>query len=91
VEQCLAVTGGVMIALGRMNKILRLIIETAVLWLRQDASMPGSTNAVKARGFLNAPDPSSQPHARLVQCAMNSADRTRSNLASRPITCSALK
>src|SRR5437667_9247201 len=57
----LAVTGGVMIGLGRMNKILeidyrnrRALVESGVVnaWL---------TNAVKSRGFIYAPDPSSQP------------------------------
>src|SRR6266404_8405945 len=56
----LAVTGGVMIGLGRMNKILeidyrnrRALVESGVVnaWL---------TNAVKGRGLLYAPDPSSQ-------------------------------
>jgi glycolate oxidase len=57
----LAVTGGVMIALTRMNRILdidyrnrRALVESGVVnaWV---------TNAVKARGLLYAPDPSSQP------------------------------
>ncbi len=57
----LAVTGGVMIALTRMTTILdidyrnrRALIEAGVVnaWI---------TNAVKPRGLLYAPDPSSQP------------------------------
>ncbi|HXJ59548.1 MAG TPA: FAD-linked oxidase C-terminal domain-containing protein [Verrucomicrobiae bacterium] len=57
----LAVTGGVMIALTRMNRILdidyrnrRALVESGVVnaWV---------TNAVKGRGLFYAPDPSSQP------------------------------
>lgn len=57
----LAVTGGVMIALTRMTRILdidyrnrRVLVEAGVVnaWV---------TNAVKARGLFYAPDPSSQP------------------------------
>ncbi|PYK63304.1 MAG: FAD-binding oxidoreductase [Verrucomicrobia bacterium] len=57
----LAVTGGVMITLSRMNRILsvdhrnhRALVEAGCVnaWI---------TNAVKSRGLLFAPDPSSQP------------------------------
>jgi glycolate oxidase len=57
----LAVTGGVMITLSRMNRIesvdhrnRRALVEAGCVnaWI---------TNAVKSRGLLYAPDPSSQP------------------------------
>src|SRR5438105_3945000 len=57
----LAVTGGVMVTLSRMNRILsvdhrnhRALVEAGCVnaWI---------TNAVKSRGLLFAPDPSSQP------------------------------
>src|SRR2546429_3598720 len=57
----LAVTGGVMVTLSRMNRILsgdhpnrRALVEAGSFnsWI---------TNAVKSRGLLFAPDPSSQP------------------------------
>src|SRR2546423_5080606 len=56
----LAVTGGVMIALGRMNKILEIDYRNRRALVEAGCVNAWVTNAVKARGFLYAPDPSSQ-------------------------------
>src|SRR6266702_871774 len=57
----LAVTGGVMIALGRMNKILEIDYRNRRALVEAGCVNAWVTNAVKARGFLYAPYPSSQP------------------------------
>ncbi len=69
----LAVTGGILIALTRMNRVLsvdgrnrRALVEAGCVnaWI---------TNAVKAQGLLYAPDPSSQPACTIGgNVAMNS-------------------
>ena len=57
----LAVGGGVMIALTRMNKILSLDIRNRRALVEAGCVNAWITNAVKAHGLLYAPDPSSQP------------------------------
>ena len=57
----LAVTGGVMIALTRMNKILEVDYRNRRALVEAGCVNAWVTNAVKARGFFYAPDPSSQP------------------------------
>src|SRR6266446_4031758 len=57
----LAVTGGVMIALGRMNKILEIDSRNRRALVEAGCVNAWVTNAVKSRGLLYAPDPSSQP------------------------------
>ena len=56
----LAVTGGVMIGLGRMNKIIEVDYRNRRALVEAGCVNAWITNAVKARGFLYAPDPSSQ-------------------------------
>src|SRR3989454_376039 len=56
----LAVTGGVMIALGRMNKILEIDFRNRRALVEAGCVNAWVTNAVKGRGLLYAPDPSSQ-------------------------------
>jgi len=69
----LAVTGGVMIALGRMNKILEINYRNHRALVEAGCVNAWVTNAVKARGFLYAPDPSSQPACTIGgNVAMNS-------------------
>src|SRR6266702_2816123 len=69
----LAVTGGVMIALGRMNKILEIDYRNRRASVEAGCVNAWVTNAVKARGFLYAPDPSSQPACTIGgNVAMNS-------------------
>jgi len=69
----LAVTGGVMIALGRMNKILEIDFRNRRALVEAGCVNAWVTNAVKARGFLYAPDPSSQPACTIGgNVAMNS-------------------
>src|SRR5438552_1926470 len=69
----LAVTGGVMIALGRMNKILEIDYRNRRALVEAGCVNAWVTNAVKARGFLYAPDPSSQPACTIGgNVAMNS-------------------
>ncbi len=57
----LAVNGGVMIALGRMNRILEIDYRNRRALVEAGCVNAWITNAVKPRGFLYAPDPSSQP------------------------------
>jgi len=57
----LAVTGGVMITLSRMNKILSVDHRNRRALVESGCVNAWITNAVKARGLLYAPDPSSQP------------------------------
>ena len=56
----LAVTGGVMITLSRMNKILSVDHRNRRALVESGCVNAWITNAVKARGLLYAPDPSSQ-------------------------------
>ena len=57
----LAVTGGVMIALSRMNRILAVDHRNRRALVEAGCVNAWITNAVKSRGLLYAPDPSSQP------------------------------
>ncbi|MBI3848917.1 MAG: FAD-binding protein [Verrucomicrobia bacterium] len=57
----LAVTGGVMIALTRMNKIVSVDYRNRRALVEAGCVNAWITNAVKSRGLLYAPDPSSQP------------------------------
>ncbi|MBI3877425.1 MAG: FAD-binding protein [Verrucomicrobia bacterium] len=56
----LAVTGGVMIALTRMNKILDVDIRNRRALVEAGVVNAHVTNAVKSHGLFYAPDPSSQ-------------------------------
>ena len=57
----LAVTGGVMITLSRMNRILSVDHRNRRALVEAGCVNAWITNAVKSRGLLFAPDPSSQP------------------------------
>ena len=57
----LAVGGGVMIALTRMNKVLSVDYRNRRALVEAGCVNAWITNAVKSRGLLYAPDPSSQP------------------------------
>src|SRR5437588_1905396 len=57
----LAVSGGVMITLSRMNKILSVDHRNRRALVEGGCVNAWITNAVKSRGLLYAPDPSSQP------------------------------
>src|ERR1041384_8104443 len=57
----LAVNGGVMIALSRMNRILAVDYRNRRALVEAGCVNAWITNAVKSRGLLYAPDPSSQP------------------------------
>jgi glycolate oxidase len=57
----LAVTGGVMIALTRMNRILQIDYENRRALVEAGCVNAWVTNAAKSRGLFYAPDPSSQP------------------------------
>jgi glycolate dehydrogenase FAD-linked subunit len=57
----LAVTGGVMIALTRMTKILDIDYRNRRALVEAGCVNAWVTNAVKTRGLFYAPDPSSQP------------------------------
>jgi glycolate oxidase len=57
----LAVTGGVMIALTRMNRVLNIDIRNRRAFVEAGCVNAWVTNAVKAHGLFYAPDPSSQP------------------------------
>src|SRR6185436_8405630 len=57
----LPVDGGVMIALTRMNKVLNVDYENRRALVEAGCVNAWITNAVKSRGLLYAPDPSSQP------------------------------
>jgi len=69
----LAVTGGVMIGLSRMNKILEIDYRNLRALVEAGCVNAWVTNAVKAHGLLYAPDPSSQPACTIGgNVAMNS-------------------
>src|SRR5438034_8038799 len=69
----LAVTGGVMIGLSRMNKILEIDYRNRRALVEAGCVNAWVTQAVKARGLLFAPDPSSQPACTIGgNVAMNS-------------------
>src|SRR5262245_21267081 len=57
----LAVTGGVMIALTRMNRILNIDYRNRRALVEAGCVNAWVTNAVKSHGLFYAPDPSSQP------------------------------
>jgi glycolate oxidase len=57
----LAVTGGVMIAVTRMNKIVSIDYRNRRALVEAGCVNAWITQAVKSRGLLYAPDPSSQP------------------------------
>jgi glycolate oxidase len=57
----LAVTGGVMIGLSRMNRILSVDVRNRRALVEAGCVNAWITQAVKARGLQFAPDPSSQP------------------------------
>src|SRR5438093_8939618 len=57
----LAVTGGVMIALSRMNRILTVDYRNRRALVEAGCVNAWVTNTVKPQGLLYAPDPSSQP------------------------------
>src|SRR5438046_3531025 len=57
----LAVTGGVMITLSRMNKILSVDVRNRRALVEAGCVNAWVSNAVQSRGLLYAPDPSSQP------------------------------
>jgi glycolate oxidase len=57
----LAVTGGVMIAVTRMNRVLSVDYRNRRALVEAGCVNAWITNAVKAKGLLYAPDPSSQP------------------------------
>ena len=57
----LAVTGGVMITLSRMNKILSVDLRNRRALVEAGCVNAWVSNAVQSRGLLYAPDPSSQP------------------------------
>jgi glycolate oxidase len=57
----LPVEGGVMIALTRMNRVLNVDFENRRALVEAGCVNAWITNAVKSRGLLYAPDPSSQP------------------------------
>jgi len=56
----LAVTGGVMIGLTRMNRILNIDYQNRRAFVEAGCVNAWVTNAVKTQGLLFAPDPSSQ-------------------------------
>jgi len=56
----LAVTGGVMIALTRMTRILEIDFENRRVLVEAGCVNAAVTHAVKSRGLFYAPDPSSQ-------------------------------
>lgn len=57
----LAVTGGVMIALTRMNRIIEIDCANRRAFVEAGCVNAWVTNAVRPRGLFYAPDPSSQP------------------------------
>jgi glycolate oxidase len=69
----LAVDGGVMIGLSRMNKILSIDYRNRRALVEAGCVNAHVTNAVKHRGLFYAPDPSSQPACTIGgNVAMNS-------------------
>ena len=57
----LAVTGGVMIALTRMNRVIEIDYANRRAFVEAGCVNAWVTNAVKPQGLFYAPDPSSQP------------------------------
>ena len=57
----LAVTGGIMIALTRMNRIIEIDYANRRAFVEAGCVNAWVTNAVKSQGLFYAPDPSSQP------------------------------
>jgi glycolate oxidase len=69
----LAVDGGIMIAVTRMNRILSIEPENRRALVQAGCVNAWVTNAVKSAGLLYAPDPSSQPACTIGgNVAMNS-------------------
>lgn len=69
----LAVTGGVVISLARMNRVLSVDARNRRALVEAGCVNAWITNAVKANGLLYAPDPSSQPACTIGgNVAMNS-------------------
>src|SRR5437773_695606 len=69
----LAVTGGVMIGIGRMTRIIEIDYRNRRALVEAGCVNASITQAVKARGLLFAPDPSSQPACTIGgNVAMNS-------------------
>jgi glycolate oxidase len=69
----LAVTGGVMVGLGRMNKVLSVDYRNRRALVEAGCVNAWVTQAVKGHGLLFAPDPSSQPACTIGgNVAMNS-------------------
>ena len=69
----LAVTGGVVISLARMNRVLSVDFRNRRALVEAGCVNAWITNAVKAKGLLYAPDPSSQPACTIGgNLAMNS-------------------
>ena len=69
----LAVTGGVMLGLARMNRILEIDRRNRRALVEAGCVNAWVTNAVKPHGLLYAPDPSSQPACTIGgNVAMNS-------------------
>jgi glycolate oxidase len=57
----LAVTGGIMIALTRMNRVIEIDYANCRAFVEAGCVNAWVTNAVKPQGLFYAPDPSSQP------------------------------
>jgi glycolate oxidase len=69
----LAVTGGVVISLARMNRVLSVDFRNRRALVEAGCVNAWITNAVKGKGLLYAPDPSSQPACTIGgNVAMNS-------------------
>lgn len=69
----LAVTGGVVISLARMNRVLDVDFRNRRALVEAGCVNAWITNAVKTKGLLYAPDPSSQPACTIGgNVAMNS-------------------
>jgi len=69
----LAVTGGVVISLARMNRVLSVDVRNRRALVEAGCVNAWITNAVKSHGLLYAPDPSSQPACTIGgNVAMNS-------------------
>jgi glycolate oxidase len=69
----LAVSGGVVISLARMNHVLSVDVRNRRALVEAGCVNAWITNAVKAHGLLYAPDPSSQPACTIGgNVAMNS-------------------
>lgn len=69
----LAVSGGVVISLARMNRVLSVDVRNRRALVEAGCVNAWITNAVKSHGLLYAPDPSSQPACTIGgNVAMNS-------------------